>query len=281
MVPLWMHPVAIACGNTFILKPSERDPGASDLVARLYQQAGLPDGVFNVVHGDKVAVDAILEHPRHRRGLVRRLDADRQVRPRGRLAHRQAGPGPRRRQEPRRRDARRRPRLRRRPHRRGGLRLGRPALHGDLGRRRGRTGRRHAGRQDPRAHRPALKVGAGTDPDAEMGPVVTAASRDRIVDYIGQGEDGRRQGRRRRPRPGRRGPRGRLLRRPHAARPRHHRHVGLHRRDLRTRAHRAAGSDAGRGDRARSTRTPTATAQRCSLPRARWHAPSSGRSTWA
>ncbi len=62
MVPLWMHPVAIACGNTFVLKPSERVPGASDLVAELYAEAGLPDGVFNVVHGDKVAVDAILEH---------------------------------------------------------------------------------------------------------------------------------------------------------------------------------------------------------------------------
>jgi len=63
MVPLWMHPVAIACGNTFVLKPSERDPGASDLVASLYAEAGLPDGVFNVVHGDKVAVDAVLDHP--------------------------------------------------------------------------------------------------------------------------------------------------------------------------------------------------------------------------
>ncbi len=62
MVPLWMHPVAIATGNTFVLKPSERDPGASDLVATLYAEAGLPDGVFNVVHGDKVAVDAILDH---------------------------------------------------------------------------------------------------------------------------------------------------------------------------------------------------------------------------
>ncbi|MGI8954306.1 MAG: CoA-acylating methylmalonate-semialdehyde dehydrogenase [Nocardioidaceae bacterium] len=63
MVPMWMHPVAIACGNTFVLKPSERDPGVSDLVAQLYAEAGLPDGVFNVVHGDKVAVDAILDHP--------------------------------------------------------------------------------------------------------------------------------------------------------------------------------------------------------------------------
>jgi malonate-semialdehyde dehydrogenase (acetylating)/methylmalonate-semialdehyde dehydrogenase len=63
MVPLWMHPVAIATGNTFVLKPSERDPSVSNLVAELYAEAGLPDGVFNVVHGDKVAVDAILDHP--------------------------------------------------------------------------------------------------------------------------------------------------------------------------------------------------------------------------
>jgi malonate-semialdehyde dehydrogenase (acetylating)/methylmalonate-semialdehyde dehydrogenase len=63
MVPMWMHPVAIACGNTFVLKPSERDPSASLLVAELWQQAGLPDGVFNVVHGDKEAVDALLDSP--------------------------------------------------------------------------------------------------------------------------------------------------------------------------------------------------------------------------
>jgi malonate-semialdehyde dehydrogenase (acetylating) / methylmalonate-semialdehyde dehydrogenase len=63
MVPMWMHPVAIATGNTFVLKPSERDPSVSNLVAELYAEAGLPDGVFNVVHGDKVAVDALLDHP--------------------------------------------------------------------------------------------------------------------------------------------------------------------------------------------------------------------------
>jgi len=62
MVPMWMFPVAIACGNTFVLKPSERDPSPSLLLARLLQEAGLPDGVFNVVQGDKVAVDALLEH---------------------------------------------------------------------------------------------------------------------------------------------------------------------------------------------------------------------------
>ncbi|MFL6265580.1 MAG: CoA-acylating methylmalonate-semialdehyde dehydrogenase, partial [Actinomycetes bacterium] len=63
MVPLWMHPIAIAAGNAFVLKPSERDPSVSLRVAELYAEAGLPDGIFNVVHGDKVAVDAILDHP--------------------------------------------------------------------------------------------------------------------------------------------------------------------------------------------------------------------------
>jgi malonate-semialdehyde dehydrogenase (acetylating) / methylmalonate-semialdehyde dehydrogenase len=63
MVPLWMFPMAIACGNSFILKPSEKVPSASVRMAQLFQEAGLPDGVFNVVHGDKVAVDSILNHP--------------------------------------------------------------------------------------------------------------------------------------------------------------------------------------------------------------------------
>jgi malonate-semialdehyde dehydrogenase (acetylating)/methylmalonate-semialdehyde dehydrogenase len=63
MVPMWMYPIAIACGNAFILKPSEKDPSAAVFCARLLAEAGLPDGVFNVVHGDKVAVDAILAHP--------------------------------------------------------------------------------------------------------------------------------------------------------------------------------------------------------------------------
>jgi len=63
MVPCWMFPMAIVTGNTFILKPSERDPSASIFMARLLKEAGLPDGVFNVVQGDKVAVDALLDHP--------------------------------------------------------------------------------------------------------------------------------------------------------------------------------------------------------------------------
>jgi malonate-semialdehyde dehydrogenase (acetylating)/methylmalonate-semialdehyde dehydrogenase len=62
MVPMWMWAPALACGNTFVLKPSEKDPSASNFTAELLKQAGVPDGVFNVVHGDKVAVDALLEH---------------------------------------------------------------------------------------------------------------------------------------------------------------------------------------------------------------------------
>ncbi|MFN6121120.1 MAG: CoA-acylating methylmalonate-semialdehyde dehydrogenase [Actinomycetes bacterium] len=63
MVPMWMFANAIACGNTFVLKPSEKDPSASMFLAELLKQAGLPDGVFNIVHGDKVAVDRLLDHP--------------------------------------------------------------------------------------------------------------------------------------------------------------------------------------------------------------------------
>ncbi|MFA7322921.1 MAG: CoA-acylating methylmalonate-semialdehyde dehydrogenase [Candidatus Nanopelagicales bacterium] len=63
MVPMWMFPIAIATGNTFILKPSERDPSVSLVIARLWSEAGLPDGVFNVVQGDAATVDAILDHP--------------------------------------------------------------------------------------------------------------------------------------------------------------------------------------------------------------------------
>ena len=63
MVPMWMYPLALACGNAFILKPSEKDPSAALFVAELLAEAGLPAGVFSVVQGDKVAVDALLTHP--------------------------------------------------------------------------------------------------------------------------------------------------------------------------------------------------------------------------
>src|SRR5437763_7380028 len=63
MVPMWMFPIAIAAGNTFILKPSERDPSPSLMLAELWREAGLPNGVFNVIHGDRAAVERLLEHP--------------------------------------------------------------------------------------------------------------------------------------------------------------------------------------------------------------------------
>ena len=63
MVPMWMYPIAIACGNTFVLKPSEKDPSTSLLAAEMFTEAGLPDGVFNVVQGDKESVDALITHP--------------------------------------------------------------------------------------------------------------------------------------------------------------------------------------------------------------------------
>jgi malonate-semialdehyde dehydrogenase (acetylating)/methylmalonate-semialdehyde dehydrogenase len=63
MVPLWMYPNAVACGNTFVLKPSEKDPSVALLLGELFHEAGLPEGVFNIVQGDKVAVDRLLEHP--------------------------------------------------------------------------------------------------------------------------------------------------------------------------------------------------------------------------
>jgi malonate-semialdehyde dehydrogenase (acetylating)/methylmalonate-semialdehyde dehydrogenase len=64
MVPLWMFPIALACGNTFVMKPSEKNPSASLFMAELLKQAGLPDGAFNVVNGDKISVDVLLKDPR-------------------------------------------------------------------------------------------------------------------------------------------------------------------------------------------------------------------------
>ena len=63
MIPLWMFPLATVVGNTFVIKPSEQDPGACMLLAQLAQDAGLPDGVLNVIHGQKEAVDFVCDHP--------------------------------------------------------------------------------------------------------------------------------------------------------------------------------------------------------------------------
>ena len=182
MIPLWKCAPAIACGNAFILKPSERDPGVPLMLAELMIEAGLPPGILNVVNGDKEAVDAILDHPDIVGHRLRRLDADRGIHLRARLRRGQARAVLRRRQEPHDRHARRR-------HGPGGrcadrrrLRLGRRALHGRVGGGAGGAeGGRPAGREaDPargepedrplhlgrRRHRPA---GDGGAPEARQG----------------------------------------------------------------------------------------------------------------
>jgi malonate-semialdehyde dehydrogenase (acetylating)/methylmalonate-semialdehyde dehydrogenase len=122
MIPLWMGPMAIACGNTFILKPSEKDPSFALRLADYFKEAGLPDGVFNVVQGDKVAVNAILDDPDIKAvsfvGATATAEYMRQE-SHDRAARRRHGAGDRR-------------------HHGRGLWLGRRALHGDLGRRGGR-----------------------------------------------------------------------------------------------------------------------------------------------
>ena len=187
MVPMWMHPIAIATGNTFVLKPSERDPSVSNLIAELYAEAGLPDGVFNVVHGDKVAVDALLDHPDV--AAISFVGST----PIAKYIHERATAAGKRVQAL------------------GGAKnhaivmpdadLDFAANHltaagyGSAGQRcmaisrrgRGRRRRRRAGREAAREGA-GVKVGPGLDPDSEMGPLVTGAARDRVVDYIGRGE---------------------------------------------------------------------------------------------
>ncbi|HET7574318.1 MAG TPA: CoA-acylating methylmalonate-semialdehyde dehydrogenase [Solirubrobacterales bacterium] len=186
MVPMWMHPVAIACGNCFVLKPSERDPSASVRVAELYAEAGLPDGVFNVVHGDKVAVDALLDHPDV--AAVSFVGST----PIASYVHARATEKGKRVQAL------------------GGAKnhaIVMPGADLDFAADQlaaagfGSAGQRcmavsvavavegvadelveEVGR---RARE--IRVGPGLDPSSEMGPVVTAQARERIVDYIGQG----------------------------------------------------------------------------------------------
>ncbi|HEX6026856.1 MAG TPA: CoA-acylating methylmalonate-semialdehyde dehydrogenase [Solirubrobacter sp.] len=187
MVPMWMHPIAIATGNTFVLKPSERDPSVSNVIAQLYREAGLPDGVFNVVHGDKVAVDALLDHPdvaaisfvgstpiakyiferaTERGKRVQALggaknhavvmpDADLEYAANQLTA---AGYGS------------------------AGQRCMAISVTVAVGE-----------AADPLIEKlqhmaRAVKVGPGLDPESEMGPLVTGAARDRVIDYISRGE---------------------------------------------------------------------------------------------
>ena len=189
MVPLWMCTTAIACGNAFILKPSEKDPSASLLMARLWQEAGLPDGVFTVVHGDREAVDAILAHPdiaavsfvgstpvaRHvyetgtRHGkrvqalggaknhMVVLPDADVDMAADAAVSAAYGSAGER------------------------CMAISVVVTVGDVA--------------DPlvdaiATRLPKLRIGAGTDPDSEMGPLITREHRDRVASYVdaGRGE---------------------------------------------------------------------------------------------
>ena len=231
MIPLWKAGPALAAGNAFILKPSERDPSVPLRLAELFLEAGLPAGVFNVVNGDKEAVDALLTTTAGQGRRLRRLHPDRAVHLRDRRGQRQARAVLRRRQEPRDRHARRRSRRgRRRPDRRR-LRLGGRALHGDLGRRPGRRGdRRRAGRQADRARRASSRSAAADDEGVDFGPLVGQDALERVKNYIQIGVDegatlvvdGRGFTAR--------GPRGRLLRRRHPVRQRHHGHARSTRR---------------------------------------------------
>ncbi|HEU4737944.1 MAG TPA: CoA-acylating methylmalonate-semialdehyde dehydrogenase [Solirubrobacterales bacterium] len=188
MVPMWMHPVAIACGNTFVLKPSERDPSASNLVAELYAEAGLPDGVFNVVHGDKVAVDALLDHPDV--AAISFVGST----PIASYVHSRASEN------------------RKRVQALGGAKnhaVVMPSADLDYAADQlaaagfGSAGQRcmaisvavtvgdsgDAVVEEVAKRAREIKVGPGLDPDSEMGPVVTPEARDRIAGYIGQGAE--------------------------------------------------------------------------------------------
>jgi malonate-semialdehyde dehydrogenase (acetylating) / methylmalonate-semialdehyde dehydrogenase len=189
MVPLWMCPIAIATGNAFILKPSERDPSASLLLARLWTEAGLPDGVFQVLQGDKEAVDGLLTHPD--------VDAISFVgsTPIAKYVHETATAHGKRVQAL------------------GGAKnhaiilpdadLDNAADHlsaaafGSAGERCmaisvavavGDAAEALVGKVQDRAR--AIKVAEGTDPDAEMGPLITAASKERVVRIVGEAADG-------------------------------------------------------------------------------------------
>jgi malonate-semialdehyde dehydrogenase (acetylating)/methylmalonate-semialdehyde dehydrogenase len=187
MVPMWMYPLAIACGNTFILKPSERDPSAPMFAYQLFMDAGLPEGVLNVVHGDKEAVDAILDHPDikavsfvgstaiaeyvYRRGttagkrvqalggaknhMIVMPDADMDQ-----AADALMGAG----------------------YGSAGERCMAISVAVPVG---DKTADALVARLKPRVE--ALKIGPATDKDAQMGPIVSKAQRDKIVGYIDEG----------------------------------------------------------------------------------------------
>ncbi len=187
MVPMWMYPVAVACGNTFVLKPSERDPSAPMLIWELFQEAGFPPGVLNIVHGDKEAVDALLDHPDvkavsfvgstpiaehvYRRGAVsgKRVQALG-----GAKNHMIVMPDADMDQTV---DA-----LMGAAFGSAGERCMAISVAVPVGE---KTADRLVEALAPKIR--MMKVGPATDPDSEMGPVITAAARERIAGLIGQG----------------------------------------------------------------------------------------------
>ena len=218
MVPMWFIPIAIACGNAVVLKPSEKDPSAALAVARLWKEAGLPDGVMNVVNGDKEAVDALLTHPDIKSvSFVGSTPIAKYVYETG-TAHGkrvQALGGAKN-------------------HMlvlpdadldlaadaavNAGLRLGRRALHGHLRAGRRRARRRRPGQQDPRPDGQAASP-ATAPAGCDMGPLVTGQHRDKVAGYLAAGVAGRRDPRRGRPRRRLRRRRRRVLPRADALRP--------------------------------------------------------------
>src|SRR5690349_15029349 len=188
MVPMWMFPVAIACGNTFVLKPSERDPSASVLIAQLWAEAGLPAGVFNVLQGDKVAVDGLLDHPDVAAvSFVGSTPIAQYVHERGtRAGKRVQALGGAKNHAIMLPDA--------------DLEFASDhltaAAYGSAGERCmaisatiavGSVGDELIDVLDRRSR--AVRVGPGREPGSDMGPIVTAASRDRIVSLITSGEE--------------------------------------------------------------------------------------------
>ena len=261
MVPMWMFANALACGNTFVLKPSEKDPSASLLMAELLAKAGLAARLLQRRAGRQGGRRPAPRAPRHRGDQLRRLDADRPLHLRDRHAERQAGAGARRGEEPHARAARRRPRHGRRRRRVGRLRVGRAS-----------AAWRSASSSpstsiadelvDKIAQRiPSLKVGPGTEPDNEMGPLITGEHRDRVAGYVDGAE---RRGRDRRRRRARGAPSDGFFLNPslldHVAPG----HAGLRRRDLRAGAVRGPGRTPTTRASSSSTTTRTATARRSS-----------------
>ncbi len=190
MVPLWMYPNAIACGNSFVLKPSEKDPSVTVLIGEFLYEAGLPEGVFNIVQGDKVAVDRLLEHPDVR--AVSFVGST----PIARYVHATASENGKRVQAL------------------GGAKNHMVVLpdadielaadaavsagYGSAGERCMAISMVVAvgSAADPlveaiRERIPSVKVGAGIDPESEMGPLITREHRDRVASYVeGAGDEG-------------------------------------------------------------------------------------------